>query len=127
MQLRKKVVTYMGRKIRPEESPSHTCQHLKTRDTEKSRNFKLPDSLYTKYVNSNSILEKPTEKEWNHQQEKALRDMSLSADAVLKLYNSNQPLKIQCDASSTGLGASLMQDGQPVAYVSRVLTECEKR
>ena len=34
---------------------------------------------------------------------------------------------LQCDASEKGLGASLMQQGQPVAYVSRALTDTKTR
>ena len=34
---------------------------------------------------------------------------------------------LQCDASTQGLGASLMQDGKPVAYFSRSLTKCEQK
>ena len=34
---------------------------------------------------------------------------------------------IQCDASKQGLGAVLLQDGQPVMYISRTLTETEQR
>ena len=33
---------------------------------------------------------------------------------------------LQCDASSIGLGAALLQDGQPVAFASRVLSESER-
>ena len=34
---------------------------------------------------------------------------------------------IQCDASKQGLGAVLLQEGQPVMYISRMLTETEQR
>ena len=34
---------------------------------------------------------------------------------------------IQTNASKTGLGAVLLQEGQPVVYASRTLTETEKR
>jgi len=34
---------------------------------------------------------------------------------------------LQCDASQSGLGAALLQGGQPVAYTSRVLTLTETR
>ena len=34
---------------------------------------------------------------------------------------------IQTDASKTGLGAVLLQEGQPIVYASRTLTETEKR
>ena len=44
---------------------------------------------------------------------------------VLKYYDPKEELTLQCDASETGLGAALLQNGQPVAYASRALTETE--
>jgi len=41
---------------------------------------------------------------------------------VLRYYDVNLPVTIQCDNSETGLGTSLLQDGQPVAFASRTLT-----
>ena len=38
-----------------------------------------------------------------------------------------EDVTIQCDASQAGLGAALMQGGQPVAYASRALTDTETR
>ena len=38
-----------------------------------------------------------------------------------------EEVTLQCDASQFGLGAALMQNGQPVAYASRALTEAETR
>ena len=34
---------------------------------------------------------------------------------------------IQCDASDTGVGAVLLQGGQPICYASRALTDTERR
>ena len=34
---------------------------------------------------------------------------------------------IQCDASEKGLGAAILQDGKPVAFASRALTNTETR
>ena len=34
-------------------------------------------------------------------------------------------LEIQCDSSQSGLGAALIQNGHPIAYSSRALTETE--
>ena len=50
--------------------------------------------------------------------------------SILAYYNSKKELLIQCDASSTGSGAVLLQDGKPLSYAriaSRALsaTECE--
>jgi len=44
-----------------------------------------------------------------------------------EIFQPNRHSRVQVDASSTGLGACLMQGGQPVQYASRALTETEKR
>ena len=41
---------------------------------------------------------------------------------VLRYYDPKIPLTLSVDASSKGLGAVTMQDGQPIAYGSRALT-----
>ena len=46
---------------------------------------------------------------------------------VLRYYNLEEEVTLQCDASQSGLGAALMQNGQPVAYASRALTSAETR
>ena len=38
-------------------------------------------------------------------------------------YNSHKPLLLQTDASKSGLGAVLLQEGHPEAYASRALTQ----
>ncbi|CAB4012918.1 Retrovirus-related Pol poly from transposon [Paramuricea clavata] len=45
----------------------------------------------------------------------------------LKYYDVSEEVAIQCDASEKGLGASLLQNGQPVAFASRTLTQIERR
>ena len=44
---------------------------------------------------------------------------------VLKFFDPSVEAVWQCDTSQHGLGACLMQNGQPVAYASRCLTETE--
>lgn len=52
---------------------------------------------------------------------------SLTRAPVLRFYNVNKPVTVQCDASQTGLGAVLLQENQPVCYASRALTDAETR
>ena len=51
----------------------------------------------------------------------------VAASPVLSYYNPALQLEIQCDASQKGLGAALMQQGKPIAYTSRAMTQTEQR
>ena len=44
---------------------------------------------------------------------------------MLKFFDPQKKAVLQCDASMSGLGACLMQDGHPVAYTSGALTPTE--
>ena len=44
---------------------------------------------------------------------------------VLAYYDKEKSLTLQCDASKSGLGCTLMQDGRPIAYASKSLTQSE--
>ena len=46
---------------------------------------------------------------------------------VLRYYDLSLDLTIQCDASQSGLGAALLQNGKPIEYASRSLTDTETR
>ena len=45
---------------------------------------------------------------------------------VLRYYDPEEELTILCDASQNGLGAALLQNGQPVSVASRALTTAEQ-
>ena len=47
--------------------------------------------------------------------------------SVLKYFESTKGITLQCDASDKGLGAVLLQDGHPITYASRVLTDPKTR
>ena len=49
----------------------------------------------------------------------------VSEAPVLRYYDPNKSLVIQCDASEKGMGAALLQEGQPLAYISHALTDTE--
>ena len=51
----------------------------------------------------------------------------LTTAPLLKFFNPTQEVELQCDASEKGLGACLLQQGQPVEYASRSLTPTEQQ
>ena len=75
------------------------------------------------------LEDKDVEWQWLTQHSIAFNTVKkyLTESPVLKYYNVNEEVTIQCDASETGLGAVLMQKGQPVCYASRALTDTETR
>ena len=61
-----------------------------------------------------------------HHQDAFDRVKQLVADfPVLRYYDVNLPVTIQCDSSETGMEAALLQEGQHVEHVSRTLTPTE--
>ena len=64
---------------------------------------------------------------WSDIHDQAFDDIKelVSSPPLLKYYEPSKPLVLQCDASEKGLGASLLQDGNPIAYASRALTSTE--
>ena len=66
---------------------------------------------------------------WSEEQDKAMDEIKklVTTAPILAYYDPKKELVIQCDASSTGLGAVLLQEGKPLGYASRALsaTECE--
>lgn len=75
-----------------------------------------------------NLLKNDVEFSWDCEQELAFKNIKslLSTTPVLKVFNSSSPIVIQCDSSKDGLGTCLIQDGHPVSFVSRSLTETEK-
>ncbi|KAI8480674.1 hypothetical protein Bbelb_415670 [Branchiostoma belcheri] len=75
------------------------------------------------------LIAKENEFEWTETHESILETLKkmVSAAPVLRYYDPEEELTLQTDASSTGLGAAITQDGQPVAYASRALTDTETR
>ena len=60
-----------------------------------------------------------------HQQAFDEMKKALTMTPSLSYYDVMKPVVIQCDASDSGLGAALLQNGLPVAYLSRALTSAE--
>ena len=75
------------------------------------------------------LTQKGTEWYWDKAEEKAFTEVKqlVTQAPVLAYYSPKKELVIQCDASSLGLGAVLLQEGQPLAFASRALTDPETR
>ena len=71
------------------------------------------------------LEDKDVEWHWN---ERAFIDVKrlITNNPVLRYYDVSKEVTLQCDASQSGLGAALLQEGQPVAFTSRALTTREK-
>ena len=75
------------------------------------------------------LTQQDTEWCWDDAQRTALSKLkeAVTHTPVLSYYNLSDEVTLQCDASQSGLGAALLQKGQPVAYASRALTPAETR
>ena len=86
-------------------------------------------NLSEKTQHLRTILHKDKVFSWDFEQQKAFNDLkrALTEKSALAHYDVTKPVEIHTDACQVGLGACLLQDGKPVAYASRSLTETEKR
>ena len=66
---------------------------------------------------------------WESPQQMAFDELKrcISSMPVLQCYNQCAEVTLQCDASQSGLGAALLQNGQSVAFATRALTSAETR
>ena len=87
----------------------------------------LLEPLYT-------LLQKDKPWKWTGKERKAFEETKkkLLASGFLTHYDLSKPLRLSCDASSSGVGSCLshvMEDGteQPVAFASRTLSPTEKK
>ena len=75
-----------------------------------------------------NLLKKDVMWIWSYEHTQAVERLKqiLSSQAVLKFHDPTKPVKLQVDASKAGLGACVLQDGHPIAYASRSLTQAEE-
>ena len=75
------------------------------------------------------LTEKKISWQWGPEEQSEFKDLKqlLTSTEILKYYDVNKNIVIQCDASKDGLGATLMQEGRPIAYASKSLNETQQR
>ena len=89
-------------------------------------------SFYRKYVKDFSSITSPLTEvikknvgfKWGDEQEKAFQLIKekLTHAHLLVLPDFTKTFEIECDASGTGIGVVLMQEGRPIAYFSEKLS-----
>ncbi|KAK7933832.1 hypothetical protein WMY93_004728 [Mugilogobius chulae] len=74
------------------------------------------------------LLDKDVMFHWLPKHDAAVEEIKrlVTVAPVLKYYDVTKPVTIQSDASQKGLGCCLLQDGQPVGFASRALTQTEQ-
>ena len=75
------------------------------------------------------ILKKKNTFEWNENYQRAFDKVkqAISEEITLNYFDSTKEVVLQVDASTKGLGAALIQEGKPVAFASKSLTDVETR
>ena len=65
---------------------------------------------------------------WNAENQKAYDAIkeAIAHAPTLKYYNPKQPITLTCDASKAGMGAACLQNGEPIAYASKAMTETQR-
>ena len=76
-----------------------------------------------------NLLKKSSAWVWEEPQKTAMARLkeAMSSLPALRRFDLQLPIVLSMDASPTGLGAVLLQEGQPVAYSSTSLTTTQKR
>lgn len=66
---------------------------------------------------------------WESSQEEAFRAIKQSVEEAptLSYFDATRPITLSADASAHSLGAVIMQDGKPVEFAAKSLTECQQR
>ena len=143
MNLRKSEVRFMGHLItkdglKPDPEKVSAVQEM-PRPTSKKELLSLLGfvNYMSKFLPRLSEVAQPlremTAKEakfiWSPQHETAFQEVRelVVRHPVLKYYDLKEEVTVQCDASEYGLGAALLQNGQPVAFASRSLSQTERQ
>ena len=85
-------------------------------------------NLSAQTANLRELLKQDSDFQWSPSHQQALNGLrnKICEDATLA-YSTQASQTVQVDASMHSLGATLMQDGKPIAYASKALSDAETR
>ena len=80
-------------------------------------------------ANLRDLLKKDIDFQWSDAHQNVFEKVkaAICAETTLAYFDRDKDTVIQVDASGRGLGAVLLQEGRPIAYASKSLTDTEKR
>ena len=75
------------------------------------------------------LLRKESEYQWTASRQKALQKIKdlIFKEMSLTYFNPSKETSLQVDASNRGLGTVLLQEGKPISFASKALTETEQK
>jgi hypothetical protein len=75
------------------------------------------------------LLRHDADWDWTSEHQKSFEALknAVHEDMSLRYFDPNKDTEIEVDASLAGLGAALVQNGKPIAFASKALTETESR
>ena len=136
-------VSYVGHQftnggLKPDEAKVAAIKEMRTPDEpEALRRFLGMINYLHKFISNFSektaplreLLRNDVHWGWEPAQQQAFNTLKadISQPPVLRYFDPSKPVTLSVDASKSGLGAACLQDGYPVAYASRALTEAETR
>lgn len=93
-------------------------------------NFMRPfiDKLSEKTAPLRELLKKNALFNWTELHDRVFDEIksSILKSNILVPFDASKELTVQCDASQSGLGCCLIQNGKPISFGSRTLTACER-
>ena len=90
---------------------------------------KFIPNLSTETAPLRQLFEKNVIWNWNETHRNCYKRLKeiVSSAPVLRFYDVNESVTLSVDVSSTGLGAVILQNDQPVAFASKAFTETQMR
>lgn len=75
------------------------------------------------------LMKKDVEYRWTESHQKVFETIKdiICKDITLAYFDPKKPVVLEVDASTRGVGAALIQEGRPIAFASKSLTDTEQR